>query len=292
MQDPNALKTHNGATSSVPPIPVSVLVLTLNEEQNIAACLDALQGFDDVVVLDSFSKDRTVELAESMGARTVQRAFDNFAGQRNFALDQIGFKHEWVLHLDADEVLTPELRDEIRHAIANAAYDAYRIPSRLMFLGQWLRHSGMYPTYQVRLGRAAKLRFAQVGHGQRETLDAARIGTLQNAYLHYSFSKGLSDWFERHNRYSTDEAKATVARLQPGARIDWAGLVSLESTRRRRALKDLSVHLPIRPLARFLYMYVLRLGFLDGRAGWIYCRLIAIYEFMIVAKAREMSGRR
>jgi glycosyltransferase involved in cell wall biosynthesis len=288
----SAAVVDTGASAVAATVPVSVLILTLNEELNIQACLSALRGFDDILVLDSFSTDRTVQIAEAMGARTHRRAFDNFAGQRNFALEQLGFKHEWVLHLDADEVLTAELRDEIQRAIQNPACDAYRVPSRLMFLGQWLRYSGMYPTYQVRLGRKDKLRFVQVGHGQRETLDPQRIGTLKNAYLHHSFSKGLPDWFERHNRYSTDEAREAVARRQDGREIDWIGLASLEPTRRRRAFKDLSAVLPFRPLLRFLYMYVLRLGFLDGRAGWTYCRMLAIYEFMIVAKTREMMRER
>jgi glycosyltransferase involved in cell wall biosynthesis len=270
------------------PVAVSVLILTLNEERNIGTCLAALRGFNDIVVLDSFSTDQTVQIANGLGARVYQREFDNFAGQRNFALENIDFSNEWILHLDADEALTTELLEEIRRAILDPNVDAYRIPSRLMFMGQWLRYSGMYPTYQVRLGRKRALRFAQVGHGQREDLDPRRVATLKQAYLHYSFSKGLADWFERHNRYSTDEARATVVRLREGGRVDWLGLISTAATRRRRAMKDLSMHMPFRPLLRFLYMYVLRRGFLDGRAGWTYCRMMATYEFMIVAKAREM----
>ena len=125
-------------------------------------------GFDDIVVLDSYSTDQTVQVAESLGARTYQRTFDNFAGQRNFAFDNIEFSNDWILHLDADEVLTDELCAEIRRVIEDPDLDAYRVPSRLMFMGRWLRYSGMYPTYQVRLGRKTVLRFAQVGHGQRE----------------------------------------------------------------------------------------------------------------------------
>jgi glycosyltransferase involved in cell wall biosynthesis len=274
------------------PMPVSVLILTLNEEQNLGSCVAALSAFDDVVVLDSFSVDGTVALAERLGARTYRRAFDNFSSQRNFALDNVAFKHDWILHLDADEVVTEELCAEIRQAIEDPRYDAYRVPSRLMFFGQWLRYSGMYPTYQVRLGRKSALRFMQVGHGQREALDSPRIGALRNPYLHFSFSKGMADWFEKHNRYSSDEARAEVARLRDGSRIDWAGLVSFAPTRRRRALKTLSVRLPFRPLLRFLYMYFVRLGFLDGRAGWTYCRMIATYEFMIVLKMRQLRRDR
>jgi len=271
-------------------LPVSVLILTLNESGNIARCMNAVAWSDDIVVLDSFSTDETPVRAAALGARVHQRAFDTFADQRNYAIDAIGFRHDWVLHLDADEVVTDELRNEIAEVIQRDRYAAYRIASKLMFMGKWLRFSGMYPTYQVRLGRKDALRFQQVGHGQRETLEAARIGTLKAPYLHFGFSKGIADWIERHNRYSSDEARQGLRVLQEN-RVGLAGLFSLgDPVRRRRALKQLSVRLPCRPMLRFLYMYFLRLGFLDGRAGWVYCRLLAMYEYWTVLKMRELEN--
>ncbi|KAA6183962.1 glycosyltransferase family 2 protein [Thiohalocapsa marina] len=267
----------------------SILLLTLNEEANLPACLAAVDWCDDIVVLDSFSSDSTLAIAEAAGARVYQRRFDHFAGQRNHALEQIEFKHEWILHLDADEIVTPELYAEIGQVIAEGCFDAFRIPSKTVFFGQWLRYSGMYPTYQVRLGHRDRLRFKQVGHGQREDLPAERVGTLTEPYLHYSFSKGLTEWFDKHNRYATDEARETVAALSAGHGLDWRGFWSRDRTRRRRALKALSLRLPFRPSLRFFYMYVLRRGFLDGRAGFTYCRLLAIYEYLIVLKTRELQ---
>lgn len=276
-----------GAVKSMT-IPVSVLILSLNEECNIARCIKSISWCDDIVVLDSGSQDATREITEAHGARLFERAFDDFASQRNFALENFVFKYEWVLHLDADEVVTSALRDEIVAAIAHSKYRAYRVPSKLMFLGKWLRFSGMYPTYQVRLGHVEHLRFKQVGHGQRELLDRGLIGTLQQPYLHFCFSKGLSEWIEKHNRYSTDEA---FQGLETG-RIQEAGwkrlLSSADKTERRRALKKLAARLPFRPTLRFVYMYLFRLGFLDGRAGFIYCRLMASYEYWIVLKTREI----
>ena len=267
---------------------ISVLLLTLNEQSNIRGCIEALDGCDDIVVLDSYSKDDTVALARQMGARVYARAFDNFADQRNFALAHISFQYDWVLHLDADEILTPELKAEMTSVILNPHYDAYRIPSKTMFFGRWLRYSGMYPSYQVRLARKTGFRFKQVGHGQREDIASERIGTLKHPYLHYSFSKGLSDWIEKHNRYSTDEAWAIVRSREENMLIDWAGLWAWQDRmRRRRTLKTLSFRLPCRPLLRFLYMYVLRRGFLDGRAGFTYCQLLSFCEYMIVFKTRE-----
>jgi len=270
---------------------ISVLVLTLNEAANLPACLTALTWSDDVVVLDSFSQDETVAVAERWGARVYQRAFDDFARQRNYALEQIPFRHDWVLHLDADEIVTQALREEMAAAVAGGGFDAWRLPSKMMFMGGWLRYAGLYPSYQVRLGHRDRFRFKQVGHGQREDLAPERIGTLQEPYLHYSFSKGLTDWFDKHNRYASAEAAEAVRLLGVGGCQDWSGLWAREPTRRRRALKALSMRLPFRPLLRFLYMFVVRRGFLDGRAGLIYCRLLAIYEYLIVLKTRELLAR-
>ncbi len=270
---------------------ISVLVLTLNEAANLPACLAALTWSDDVVVLDSFSQDETVAVAERWGARVYQRAFDNFARQRNYALEQIPFRHDWVLHLDADEIVTQALREEMAAAVASGGFDAWRLPSKMMFMGGWLRYAGLYPSYQVRLGHRDRFRFKQVGHGQREDLAPERVGTLQEPYLHYSFSKGLTDWFDKHNRYASAEAAEAVRLLGVGGGRDWGGLWAREPTRRRRALKALSMRLPFRPLLRFLYMFVVRRGFLDGRAGLTYCRLLAIYEYLIVLKTREFLAR-
>jgi glycosyltransferase involved in cell wall biosynthesis len=269
----------------------STLILANNEAENLPRCLGALAGCDDIVVVDDYSTDTTREVAERLGARVVQRRFDTFAGQRNWALDTVPFEHEWVLHLDADEVVTPALLAEIERTIEHTPYLAFRIPSKMMFLGRWLRHAATYPAYQVRLGRNPGLRFVQVGHGQREDLEPARIGTLREPYLHHAFSKGLEKWFAKHNRYSTQEAEEAIRHLREG-RPDWWGPVALgDPVRRRRALKELSFRLPCRPSLRFLYMYVLRRGFLDGVPGLLYCRMLAAYERMIVWKMREIRRR-
>ena len=269
--------------------PVSVLVLTYNEEDNLPRCLASVAWADDVLVVDSFSTDRTVEIARAHGARVLQRPFDTFADQRNFGVDQGELRHDWVLHLDADEVVPGPLRDEMLAIARVGGYPAYRVASRMMFQGRWLRHAGMYPAYQVRFGQRDRLRFKQVGHGQREDLPADEVGTLRHDLEHYSFSKGLHEWFAKHNRYSSDEA-AEALRQSTGA-VDWAALAAPDPTRRRRALKTLAARMPMRPSLRFLYMYVVRRGFLDGRAGLTYCRLLSTYEAMTVAKERELRLR-
>jgi glycosyltransferase involved in cell wall biosynthesis len=244
---------------------------------------------DDVLVLDSFSTDRTLEIAQSAGVRVLQKRFVNFAEQRNFGLENGNLKYEWVLHLDADEIVTQDLQHELLLCAQEAKKEAYRLASKLIFQGRWLRYSGTFPSYQVRFGRRNVLRFVQVGHGQRENLPAARLGTLQHSLKHYSFSKGIQDWVEKHNRYSTDEARHFENGLasQP---LDWAGLFgSKDAMRRRRALKQLAFHLPFRPASRFVYMYCIKLGFLDGIPGFHYCCLMAFYEYLVTLKIREMN---
>jgi len=268
---------------------ISVLILTLNEEVNIADCLDSVAWADDVLVLDSGSTDRTVEIAHDRGARVMHREFDDFASQRNYGLQEGNLQYDWVLHLDADERVPPALREELHATVGRENKQAYRVPSKLMFQGRWLKHAGMYPTYQIRFGRREALTFTQVGHGQRGALPGGQVGTLDEPLLHYTFSKGIADWVRRHNRYSSDEAEhARETRLRS---VDWTALVSGGTQARRRALKDLSYALPFRPLLRFLYVYVGRLGFLDGRPGFDYATLLAFYEYLIGLKRRERERR-
>ena len=268
---------------------ISVLVLTLNEEINIGDCLDSVAWADDLLVLDSGSEDRTIEIARNKGARVMHRDFDDFASQRNYGLEKGHLRHDWVLHLDADERVTPALREVLRYKAGQGEHRAYRVPSKLMFQGRWLKNAGMYPTYQVRFGRREALTFTQVGHGQRGDLPSEQVGTLDEPLLHYAFSKGVADWVRRHNRYSSDEAEN--AREKQFRDVDWTALTTGDAQARRRALKDLSYALPCRPFLRFLYVYVGCLGLLDGRPGFDYAVLLAFYEYLIGLKRRE-HGRR
>jgi glycosyltransferase involved in cell wall biosynthesis len=267
---------------------ISVIILTHNEEANIGRCLDSVSWSDDILVVDSFSEDRTVEISKGCGARVIQRAFDDFSSQRNFASEQGNLKYEWVLHLDADEIVTPELRAELQGA-AFGDKDAYRVSSKLIFCGKFLRHAGLFPWYQVRFGRKQALRFKQVGHGQRETLEPSRIGTLKSSLLHFNFSKGLSDWIERHNRYSTAEAQQNVYGYTDDD-VPILDFLSAETDRRRRTAKKIFRRLPCRAIIRFIYMYLFRGGILDGKVGFTYCRLLAWYEWLIVLKEREIKA--
>ncbi len=268
---------------------ISVVVLTYNEVANLRRCLASVAWCDDVVVVDSGSVDGTQALAQSLNARVMHRPFDNFAAQRNFALDEGALRHEWVLHIDADEECSAELRAEIESIVATggSAQPAWRVPSRLMLLGQWLRRSGMYPGYQVRFGRRDKLRFVMVGHGQRETLPAEELGTCEGHLVHHNFSKGISEWLTKHARYARDEARGEAEVRQRGRWADvWRARDAVE---RRRSLKALSTRMPARPLLRFIYVYVVRRGFLDGRAGLRYALLMSVYQWAIDLNGLEIA---
>ena len=260
---------------------ISVVILTMNEAINLPRCLASVDWCDDILVLDSGSTDATVEIAKSANARVMHRSFDSFAGQRNHAMEGGGLRHPWVLHLDADEVVRPELERELR-AIATSAssgFPVYRIPARIIFRGRWLRHAGMYPAYQVRFGRREALRFVDHGHGQREVQPPAQVGTISAAFDHYNFSKGVNDWFARHLRYAKEEARQSLRERAEPLRI--SGLLSADATERRRSLKRLANRLPFRPSLRFAYAYLLRGGFLDGAAGLQYARMLATYQRFI-----------
>jgi len=268
---------------------ISVVVLTHNEAINVARCLASVAWSDDVLVVDSGSTDGTQALAQNMGARLMARPWDNFANQRNFALQHGVLKHRWVLHLDADEVVTPQLRDEMQAiARANDGLPGYRVASRLMLMGAWLKRSSMYPAYQVRFGTREGLRFKMVGHGQREDLPPAQVGTLKGDLIHYNFSKGIPDWLARHEKYARDEAQAALR----GSDAKWSDVFKApDAVERRRVLKELSHRLPMRPVARFAYVYVWRRGFLDGRAGLRYALLMARYQRAIDIHTAEQRSR-
>lgn len=268
---------------------ISVLILTLNEEENLPHCLASVEWCDDIVVFDSFSTDRTVEIAYAAGARVVQRAFDNYAAQRNAALSEVPYRHRWILMIDADECVTEALRQEIfrRVGTADEATGLFRVRRKDIFLGRWLRRSSGYPTWFGRLIRAGRVRVVREINEEYHT--DGKVGFLEEHLLHYPFNKGLSWWYERHNRYSSMEALYLIA--EADRRPSFGTLWSDDPADRRRALKKIAYSLPLRPALVFLYLYVIRLGLLDGRAGLVYCVLRMSYEIMIDLKRLEIDRR-
>ena len=267
----------------------SIYILTHNEELDIAACIESASLSDDVIVVDSFSSDRTVEIAQRYPVRIVQHAFESHGKQRTWMLQSIPTQYEWVYILEADERMTPALFQECLDAVQTGQHIGYYVAEQVMFMNRWIRHSTQYPRYQMRLFEKGKVWFTDYGHTEREVCEGS-TSFLQAAYPHYTCSKGFSRWIEKHNRYSTDEAVETLKQLNTQAPLAWWKVVSGRTeVERRRALKDLSLRLPFRPIIRFLYMYFVLRGCLDGQAGFAWCTLQAFYEYLILLKIWELK---
>jgi glycosyltransferase involved in cell wall biosynthesis len=267
---------------------VSVLVLTLNEESNLPGCLESVAWSDDIVVLDSFSTDSTVGIAEQAGARVIQRQFDNWAAHQNWALATINFKNKWVFYIDADERMTPALRDEICSiAEREERRVAFYCPRQNMFMGKWIRHA-MPPGMIMRFFRPGYLRFERLVNPTASM--TGPHGYLTNYLIHYNFSKGLTEWFDKHNKYSLLEAIEGHKSMAEKAPVVQA-FFSRDPAARRRSLKAVAFRLPGRPLLKFFYLYLFKGGIRDGAAGLTYCMLQSVYEYMIVVKMNELRRR-
>ncbi len=281
-------------------IPISVLIPAKNEQVNLPACLENVARADEVFVVDSQSSDRTVEIAKSYGAKVVQFYFNGrWPKKKNWSLENLPFRNEWVLIVDCDERITPELWDEIATAIQNPKYDGYYLNRKVFFLGRWIRYGGKYPDWNLRLFKYKKGRYENLNTeeipntGDNEVHEhvilEGSISYLKNDMLHIDF-RDIYHWLERHNRYSNWEARVYFNLLN-GA--DDSGTIGAnlfgDAVQRKRFLKKLWVRLPFKPTLRFILFYIIRLGFLDGKAGYIYGRLLSQYEYQIGVKLYELQ---
>ena len=247
---------------------ISILLPTYNCARTVRATLESVQWADEILVVDSFSTDGTLDVCREFGARILQHEYVNSASQKNWALPQC--RHEWVLQIDSDEVLSPELREEAAKAAASAApgLDAFRIPRRNHMLGRWVRHGGIYPDYQTRLIRRDKGRWQEREVHAHITVPGD-VGTLRHDLLHYdipSISKPLGN-LDRYTRYEADELK------KKGKTFRWHQLL-------------------VRPCGAFLYRYLWLQGFRDGWRGLIICAYWGMYVFLTRAKLWEMEELR
>ncbi len=244
---------------------ISVIVITQNEEGNIRECLESVRWADEIIVVDSNSTDKTVAIARRFTRKIFQQPWEGFGKTKNFALSKA--KGEWILSLDADERVTPELAREIQQVVRNgsAKYSAFAIPRRAFFLGRWIKHCGWYPGRVVRLFKRTAGQFSETQVHESLRVSGA-IGKLQNDILHYT-DPNLHHYFEKYNRYTSLAARDLAARGET-FRLRW---------------------LLFRPAWTFFRMYVLRAGFLDGIEGFILCKLSSSYVFTKYAKLWELQ---
>jgi glycosyltransferase involved in cell wall biosynthesis len=273
-------------------VPVSVIIPTKNEEHNLARCIRSVSWAAEIFVVDSQSGDQTAQIAESFGAKVVQFKYvGGWPKKKNWALDNLRFRTEWILFLDADEVLMPGGQEEIDSVIRSRSPIAgCWINRQFVFLGKRLRHS-YYPNWNMRLFKHAAGRFQRLVEGDTRSGDVeihehvlvnGRSGRLRTELEHHAFPSTES-FIEKHNRYSNWEARFQLE-------YRFSGIpVQNDQVDFRRKLKRLSHHLPLRPLLRFLYIYVWQRGFLDGREGYYFAQLHACYEWMSLIKAYELK---
>lgn len=277
-------------------VPLSVLIPIKNEAGNLPRCLESVKWAEEVVVVDSDSTDGSQEIARSYGAQVVQFEFSGtWPKKKNWALESLNFRHEWVFILDADEVLPPEAEQEIRSIVSGDDQDiaGYWINRRFNFMGKWLRHA-YYPNWNLRLfkhrlGRYEKLTEIDTASGDNEVHEhvivKGKTGHLKAEMDHYAFPT-VEVFVEKHNRYSNWEARVWME--QSGN----CGSLQGRAAARSRRLRRWSQTLPFRPLLRFLYVYVLQKGFMDGLEGYYFARLHGFYEFLIVAKTHELNRQK
>ncbi|MCD6138698.1 MAG: glycosyltransferase family 2 protein [Deltaproteobacteria bacterium] len=243
---------------------LSVVVITHNEEDNIGRCLESVKWADEIIVVDSFSTDRTVQIAEKYTKKVFQKAWEGYGRQKNYALSKA--TNTWVLALDADERITRELADEIIGVLraGDTQVIAYELPYKVFFGGKWVRHGGLYPEYHIRLFRKDKAAFKERAvHERVET--SGPVGRLHHFVEHYTY-RSVSDFIQRMDRYSTLSAEAYY---KEGRRVGWFEAL-------------------FRAWFTFGQMYILKRGFLDGGLGLQLAMLYSCYTFVKYAKLKEL----
>jgi glycosyltransferase involved in cell wall biosynthesis len=264
---------------------VSVIIFVLNEEENLPQCLGSLDWCDDVLVVDSFSTDSTLKICGDRNISVAQHEFRGFGSQRNWALENLDISHDWVLILDADERVTRDLAQELCVLAESSPthIGAYRVKRRFYLWGKWLRHSSLYPTWVVRFIHRDRVRYIDRGHAETQEVNGT-IGEIKN-YLIDENLKNIDAWFARQNAYSRAEALFELeSERSPN---QWKAIFDGDPMRRRAGLKRIAGRLPFRGALYFLYCYVFRLGFLDGKDGLFFCRMKSIYQSMVEIKKYE-----
>jgi len=246
---------------------ISATIITFNEERNIVRAIESLRCCDEIIVVDSGSNDRTVELATNLGARVVENPWPGYAGQKNFASKQAA--NDWILSIDADESLSEALEGEIWQIKKNGPqFDGYTMPRLAQYLGRWILHSGWYPDRKVRLFDRRKAKW--VGEYVHESVQVdGRVGHLSSDLLHFTCDS-LSEHLKTMDRYTTLAAQEIVARK---VKVGWSELL-------------------LDPGWTFWNTFIMKRGFLDGVEGLAIAQMAALYNFVKYFKARNMSSGR
>lgn len=276
--------------------PVSIIVLTYNEEANIRSCLESLKDFtDEIFLLDSFSTDKTLEIAREYTEKIFQNPFVDWVQQRNWAFNNLPFSYQWIFVLDADEQLTKELCLEISTTLASSIqkYDGYYIKRNFIFLGKWLKYGGNQKDFILRLMKKDKARYVTTSGFREKIVVDGTIGLLTSPMLHEDH-KYLGAWIEKQNLRADIDAREIHNKQEKFSNSSLFKKENVEHFYRIWLQEKIWTRLPslIRPFIKFVYHYFLRLGFLDGKEGFIYWFLIGLwYPLLVDAKCLELSRK-
>ena len=276
---------------------ISLIILTYNEEIHIERLLKNISDWaEEIFIVDSFSTDKTLEIAKKYGTKIFQHKFENQAQQFNWALDNIKIKNDWILRLDADEYLTEELKQEISEVlfnirtsdVLNIDITGFYIKRRVYFMGRWIKHGGYYPTWILRLFKKGKARSEQRQMDEHIVLLEGKVGKLKNDFIDDN-KKDLTWWIEKHNNYASREANE---KMNYELKImNNEGKIEGQAGRKRWLKNNFYYKMPmfLRACMYFCYRYFFRLGFLDGKEGLIFHFLQGFwYRFLVDAKIYEM----
>ncbi len=262
----------------------TVIILSYNEEANLPYALSNIVGWTkDIFVVDSYSIDKTCEIAEKAGAKVFKNKFENYAKQKNWALEKLPINTEWVMFLDADEYLTEELKKEIEVILPKTDYDGFYMKRRFYFMGRWIKHGGYYPTWLLRIFKRGK------GRVEREVNEHVKvdgkIGYLENDFTDYN-RKGLVAWLTKHIKYAEMEAALLIRQKVEAKNISFLrDFLKGTPERKKKWLREKIFNnspLFARAILLFIYRYFFRLGFLDGKEGLIFHFLQGLWFWFIV----------
>jgi glycosyltransferase involved in cell wall biosynthesis len=276
-------------------LPVTAIVMTLNEKHNLEECLNSVTDFvDEIIIVDSFSTDETISIAESYNIKWYQNKFVNQAKQFNWALGNIKIKNEWILRLDADERWTKEGFEELRYTIEYDKADGVYVKMKIFFMGRWIKHGGLYPNYFLRVYKKSRGRMEDRWMDEHIKVDGRTlISNIDVIESNYDRQKNIALWSDKHNKYSTREAIEFLIQKHKLKKVDTVAKFWGNKTERKRWFKEkfyFRLPLFIRPFLYYIHRYFFKLGFLDGKEGFIYHYLHAFwYRFLVDVKVYQLE---
>ncbi len=266
------IKTIHKNTYICSKIPVTVIILTKNEERNIEYCLSSLNNFNQVLILDSYSTDRTIQIAKNFDVVIYKRIFKNYGDQRNYALNKLPFINKWILFIDADEMVTPELESEIRNKVLlKNNINGYYINRKIFFNNKYLKHSNAFPNWNIRLFKKDAGVVYKDKINEHPIFDMPKIGFVKNGYLLHKNRNENIHFLNKHQRYAKLEAER-LKEQRINKQTAFLQLFSLDPITRKQSLREyIFCYIPLKHVCYFIYLYIFKLGILDGYSGLIYC---------------------